>query len=489
MLIIAGLGPGDWNCLSLEVLKELSLKGGEEVWLRTKIHPVADWLKKEGYLFQSFDYLYDTLDSFEAVYEKISNEIIKMSKQKKVVYAVPGSPFVAEKSVKLILEKAKNENLEVKILPAMSFLDAVFSVLKLDPVEGFQLLDGLSFNREVLNSNIATIITQVYNPLVASEVKLSLLEYYPDEYLITVIKGAGIPEEEKIDTIPLYELDRLDWIDHLTCVYLPKIEENFSLTSNLDGLAKVMKALRSENGCPWDKEQNHNSLRRYLLEESYEVLEAIRQEDMDNLCEELGDLLLQIVFHAQIASENNYFELDEVIKGISEKMIRRHPHVFGEVKVENSDEVLINWDKIKQTEKGHDRKKNSVLDGVTEHAAALLKAQKIQHKAAKVGFDWENYEGALEKVYEELEEVKEAIEKGSKKELEDEIGDAFFALVNVSRLLKVDAETSLLGAIEKFKSRFQIVEGKIAEINKKITDFSLKELDVFWEKAKRQEKI
>jgi MazG family protein len=241
-----------------------------------------------------------------------------------------------------------------------------------------------------------------------------------------------------------------------------------------------MKRLRGENGCPWDHEQTHESLKPYLLEETYEVLEAIDKQDDSELTEELGDLLLQIVFHAQIASENRKFDIDDVARKIVEKLKRRHPHVFGKTKVGGSEEVLKNWEEIKK-----DEGKLSVLAGVPEHLPALLKARRVQEKSKRVGFDWDNIDGAFKKILEEVNELKEAAAEMNKKRTEEEFGDILFSLVNVSRFLGIDAESSLRKTINKFKKRFQYIESAVKKMgDKQLNNYSIHELDELWEEAK-----
>ena len=249
-------------------------------------------------------------------------------------------------------------------------------------------------------------------------------------------------------------------------------------------LARVMERLRAENGCPWDRKQTHESLKPYLIEEAYEVISAIDSGNDDELKEELGDLLLQIVFHAQIAKEEDRFDIDDVAKTIVEKLIRRHPHVFGDVKVSGSDEVLQNWEKIKKEEG-----KESIFDGVPEGLPSLLKARRVQEKAKRVGFDWDNIEGTLDKVKEEFDELSEAIKIGKKEKISEEFGDLLFSLVNVSRFLDIDAEDSLRQTIEKFMKRLKNVEKIIKNKGSKdLKNYTLNELDEIWEDVKRKEK-
>lgn len=254
----------------------------------------------------------------------------------------------------------------------------------------------------------------------------------------------------------------------------------------IEKLLEIMQKLRGKDGCPWDREQDHQSLRPYLLEEAYEVLDALDKQDMNNFCEELGDLLLQIVFHARIAEENGSFTFADVVRGINEKMIRRHPHVFGEIKVKDSDEVLTNWEEIKAWEKRNQAKAKSVLDEVPGSLPALMLAEKVQKKAAKTGFDWPNAKEAWSKVQEELSEVEEAFRQQDRELLAEELGDLFFALVNITRLEKLPAEMLLHDAVGKFKRRFAYIEKQAEEKSADLAELTLEEMDKFWDEAKKQ---
>lgn len=482
-IIILGLGPG-----SLALVTQGALAAMEKaplVYLRTEKHPVVPFLLDKGLKFSSFDWIYEQGKSFEQVYQKITAEIIDLAQKnfQPVVYGVPGNPLVGEATVALILEESKKLKIPVQIIPGMSALDAIYSVLCLDPAQGVKIIDALSLDQQRPDPQMGNILLQVYNRFVASEVKLSLMEIYPDDYPITVVRAAGIEGEEMVVEVPLYQLDRLDFIDHLVSVYLPP-DQGQASPRTFQRLLDIMAILRGENGCHWDKEQDHLSLRPYLLEETYEVLETIEDQEMHKLCEELGDLLLQIVFHAQIAKENGDFEMGDVLESINEKMVRRHPHVFADVQVDNSAEVLVNWDKIKAMEK-KDERKTSLLDGIPKHLPALMLAYKIQQKAAKVGFDWEKAEAAWEKVQEELAEVGEALKEGRKTEIEEELGDLLFALVNVCRLLDLYPEVLLQQTVVKFKKRFFFMEQEAEKMQKNLAQMSLQEMDELWEKAKK----
>ncbi len=254
----------------------------------------------------------------------------------------------------------------------------------------------------------------------------------------------------------------------------------------LEQLLDVMEKLRSKEGCPWDREQTHESIKPYLIEETYEVLETIDEKNMDKLKEELGDLLLQVVFHAQMAKESGYFTMDDVIESICHKMIIRHPHVFGDVTVEDSAEVLVNWEAIKATE-ANMQDRVSGLDGVPKGLPALMQAYKLQKKAARVGFDWTEVQGAWEKVKEEVMELSTEIKGGNKRETENEFGDLLFALVNVARFYKVQPELALLGTCDKFVSRFHYIEEMAKKQGKVLSQMSLAEMDQLWDEAKKKE--
>ncbi|RKU29768.1 nucleoside triphosphate pyrophosphohydrolase [Candidatus Poribacteria bacterium] len=253
-----------------------------------------------------------------------------------------------------------------------------------------------------------------------------------------------------------------------------------------ESLVDVIATLRGENGCPWDREQTHTSLKSTLIEETYETVEAIDSGDSNHLKEELGDLLLNIMLQAQIADESENFDIYDVIESLTEKLIRRHPHVFGNVEVENADEVVKNWESIKSQEEGFEDRK-SVLDGIPNALPSLLRSQKIQKRAARVGFDWENISDVFNKVVEELDEVNDSIKKNDQDEIELEIGDLLFSVVNLCRFVDLHAEETLRKANRKFVRRFKRMETELNLQGKNISDQSLEELDRIWEKVKKDD--
>lgn len=478
---VIGLGAGDLNQLSLGLYKLLQ-ESSEDVYLRTKEHPVIKQLESEGLTFRSFDHIYEKYDTFEAVYEEISETLFELAEKGSIVYAVPGHPLVAERTVQLLLERGEKREIKIEIGGGQSFLDPLFQAVKIDPIEGFQLLDATSLKRDEIEIRQHLIIGQVYDTFMASEVKLTLMEMLPDDYEVYIVTAAG-SKEEKVTKIPLYELDREVTLNNLTSVYVPPVTDEVILYKKFSKLRQIISQLRGPDGCPWDKEQTHQSLKRYLIEEAYELIEAIDEEDIDHVIEELGDVLLQVMLHAQIGEDDGYFSIDDVIESISDKMVRRHPHVFGDIQADTSEEVLKNWQEIKNTEKGGEQDR-SLLDGVGKHLPNPLRAYELQKKAAKVGFDWEEVEEALAKVKEEIQEFEVEMKENNSERLLKEFGDIMFALINVARFYKINPEEALFHTNQKFIRRFAYVEECVKESGKEFKDFSLVELDEFWNEAK-----
>lgn len=258
--------------------------------------------------------------------------------------------------------------------------------------------------------------------------------------------------------------------------------------SNFEELVDVMKRLRAPEGCPWDREQTHDSLKPYMLEEAYEALEAIDLRDDDELCKELGDVLLQVVFHAQIADEEQRFSIDDVAGSIVEKLVRRHPHVFGDVQVKDAKNVLENWEEIKKQERRDaGQQQPSHLDGIPKSLPALMRAQRVQSRAARQGFDWPNAEGALDKVEEEFAELRQAQSDQSTEAIEDEFGDLLFSVVNTARFLQINPEDALRRSVDKFERRFRAIESELNKSDRSMRDTALSELDELWDEIKRRE--
>ena len=509
-LAIVGLGPGAVGHLSLETLKLLEERF---VILRTEIHPTVAELKRRGISYIPCDAWYEKEATFEEVYDKITSFVIDQARDKEVVYAVPGSPLVAERTVVLLREKAKRCNISLTIKPAMSFLDLAYAYLGIDPIDGLRIIDAQDFAVLADAGQYPLMITQVYNKMVASDMKLALMDVLPDETEVYFLRNLGL-EDEECRKVPLFEIDRQPVIDHLTSVFIshqPRkvlqsvfrtAEEEKADTAEKIGywkrfpllkhktqfdvrpLADVMQVLREPGGCPWDREQDFKTIRANLIEECYEFLEAVDDKDAHGMVEELGDILMQVAFHACMAEEKGMFTLQDVIDGVTDKLIERHPHVFGTVKVANSDEVLTNWEAIKRQGKP-ERKR--VLDGIYKGLPSLLRAHKIQKRVAKVGFDWTETEDVKKKVLEEWKEFNEAAALQDQDAMEKELGDLYFSMVNFARHLGLESETALNRCNNRFVTRFEHVEDCVTESGKKWSDYSLDELDRFWDEAKEKE--
>lgn len=480
-LTILGLGAGDLNQLALGTYRKL--KEADFIVARTDQHPVIVELKAEGVSISSFDEVYEKHDAFEPVYEEIVERLLSFCHEKTVTYVVPGHPLVAERTVQLLIEREKLGEIELDIAGGNSFLDPMFAALRIDPIEGFQLLDGTDLSRDAVQMTQHILIGQVYDAFVASEVKLSLMEKYTYNHPVTIVTAAGT-SSEKLQTVPLFELDRVTEIDNLTTVYIPPVLEREERLKDWSTFREIIATLRAPDGCPWDREQTHNSLKKYLIEETHELIEAINNEEDEAMIEELGDVLLQVFLHAQIGEDDGYFALEDVLETVASKMIRRHPHVFTEKVIENADEVVQSWQEIKTQEKPI---VESLLEGQNRYASSLLTSLNYQKEAAKVGFDWPNIEGAFDKFKEEWEEFQKEVENGSKARQLDELGDVFFTLVNIARFLKLSPEEAMMHANEKFKRRFLYVEKCVQKDKDQFGAYSLEELEDFWQLAKREE--
>jgi tetrapyrrole methylase family protein/MazG family protein len=411
-----------------------------------------------------------------------------------VTYAVPGHPCIGEETVRLIRERAAASGMPVTVIGSASFVEASLAAAGVSLSEPLLIVDALRLSgmdlpaactSYVSMTDAALLLYQVYDAAAASAAKLALLETRPDDLEVTVVQAAGVPGKEHVERIPLRLLDRIH-ADHLTTVYVPAVPPEQRTRSFAD-LVGVMSRLRGEGGCPWDRKQDHRTLRKWLLEECYEAVEAIDNDDLANLCDELGDVLLQIVFHAQVATESGAFTIADVIEAIVTKLIRRHPHVFGDGDADSPEAVVRNWEAIKATERGDRPAPESALDGVPVALPALNRAQEMGERAARVGFDWPDVGGVMAKIAEELEEIRDAVQSGDRAAVEREIGDMLFAVVNLARWTEVDAEEALRTMLGRFAKRFRHIEAEAARSGRAMSAMTIEELDALWERAKRGE--
>jgi tetrapyrrole methylase family protein / MazG family protein len=484
-ITVIGLGAGTIEQLPLGIYRFL-LTNKHTLFARTAHHPVIESLKQEGIVFQSFDSVYEKHENFEEVYDEIVKTLLKEAEKEPIVYAVPGHPMLAEATVKKLIDMEKeDDSIKIMLRGGQSYLDSLFQALKIDPIEGFQLVDATSFHRFDLQYSQHIIFCQVYDEYIASEVKLTLMEDLPYDYEVFIVDAAGT-NEEKVMASPLFELDRNLKMSNLMSVYIPPVPENLR-NHQFNRLRQVIQKLRGPDGCPWDQKQTHESLKPYLIEEAYEVIDAINKQNDDMLLEELGDVLLQIMMHSQIGEEEGYFTIDDVIKSITDKMIRRHPHVFGEENVHNASEVEQNWEQIKIEEKGNKPSNTSLLDEIEKSLPNLLYAYELQKRAAKIGFDWDEVAPICDKILEEIEEFKDALTNNERNEIEGEFGDILFALVNLARHYKINPELALYETNEKFVRRFKSMEEQAKQSGISLKDLTLEEMDKLWDKAKQLE--
>lgn len=478
-IYIIGLGPGSVNALTLGAVERIN--SGDKNYLRTEKHPTIKYFKDKNISYKSYDYLYNREDDFNNVYQKVVKDLIDESKKyERINYFVPGNPMVAEKTVEILI----SHDIDYEIISGMSFIEPLIELVRRDPINGLKVVDGATFNDLIVDINSDMIITQVYNRRILSEVKLILSEIYGDEYKVYLIRAAGIKEQEEKFMISIFELDRNHEVDSLTSIYVPKIEENNKKIFDFNDLLGIISILRSKNGCPWDIEQTHESIRQAMIEEAYEVVDAIDKGDIDGLIEELGDVLFQVVFHSKLGIEDGEFNIYDITSTLANKLIYRHPHVFLEKNVAKADEIVYNWNELKYAKRNITKTSEKFKD--LPKLPSLMMSYKVQQKAAEIGFDWDDISGPLDKIKEEHGEVLEAIEtyELGHRRIEEEIGDLIFAIVNLSRFVNINPEVALNTTINKFINRFEYMEGKAEKIGKSLENMTLEEMDLLWNEAK-----
>lgn len=459
-MTILGLGPGPAALLTQQAAAVL--QNAPEVYLRTSIHPTVAGLP-EHLQVRSFDRLYQQLPTFEAVYTAIVDEVWRLAQRPEgVVYAVPGHPLVAEATVQALLARAKAEGREATVVPGLSFIEPALTALGIDPFgaesSGLQLVDALSPS---IDPGRPALVGQLYSRDVASQLKLELLELYPAEHPVSVVIAAGCPDQ-RVLALPLYQLDREPALDHLTCLYVPALTLAENMAS-FGGLLDIVAKLRAPDGCPWDREQTHQSLKPYLIEEAYEALEALEQDDPDSLQEELGDLLLNILLHCQIASENGDFSARDAIRGIAEKLIRRHPHVFGEVQVASAAEVVQNWEAIKSKERAE---RTSVLKSLPKSLPALAYTRSLQERLSQLDLPME--EGLAASA------------------LATDLGRRLFSLAVQAAGAGDNPEEVLRHANTSFRQAFERLEALAWERGATVQDLPLAERAALWQQVWRE---
>jgi tetrapyrrole methylase family protein/MazG family protein len=463
-VVVVGLGPAGADVLlpiARSALEKISVR-----YVRTARHPAVADLAAEGIVLQPLDALYDSGDDLDKVYGAIASFVVDAAREHGVVaYAVPGNPNVAERTVDLL----RATGVEIEVVPGLSFADLAWVRLGVDPMGGARVVDARAFATEAAGFSGPMLLAQCDSQYVLSDVKLALLDALGPEHEVVVLQRLGLPEE-RMFTIPLAELDRAVEPDHLTSVFVDSGEVR--VAAELARLVALTERLRGPGGCPWDAAQTHHSLRRHVLEEAYEVAEAI--EDLpaeapggdiaigayDALEDELGDLLFQVMIHSVLAAEAGAFTIADVAQHVHDKLVHRHPHVFGDVQVDNADAVVTNWEQIKKAEKGH----TSLVEGVGSGLPALLTAQKLLRKAASIGLEPD-------------------LTTATRIESEQQLGDTLAALVAAGAAAGVDGESALAGWVRRFKERFVRMEILASDAGINLPDAESEVVRGLWDAA------
>ena len=494
VVTVVGLGPGPVGLVTQETREAIA--AATTRFVRTTRHPSAALVGDAI----SFDDEYERHDTFAEVYAAIATRVSEAAlRDGSALYAVPGSPGVLEDVVQRLLADTR---LDVRVMSAVSFLDLAWLRLGIDPVNhGVRLVDAHRFAEVAADDCGPFLVAQCHADWVLSEVKLAHDSARGDEPVV-VLHHLGLPDEQVVTTT-WDDIDRLERAhgvvaDHLTSIYIAQLAE--PVASEMARLHRLARTLREQ--CPWDREQTHASLVRYLIEETYEVVDALNALDAndpttdDALIEELGDLLYQIEFHTTIAEQEGRFSLADVARATHDKLVRRHPHVFGDASATTAGDVVKTWDEIKQAERAERATRAMRAErttdapdffaGVARAAPSLSLAQKLQKRAAEVGFDWPDITGATAKLTEEISELQEATQAGDHDAVRMELGDVLFSVVNVARKLGLDAETALRQASDKFIARFTRVQQLAAQRGLDLANCDLVQLDALWDDAKRE---
>jgi tetrapyrrole methylase family protein/MazG family protein len=457
-VVVVGLGPAGADLMLPTARQKLSYLTHR--YVRTARHPAVDELAAHGLDFVSFDDRYDVADRFDDLYREIAGELVAAaSEHGQVCYAVPGSPAVAERTVGLLRDAEARGEITLEVVPGISFVDLAWSRLGVDPMDGARLVDAQTFAVDAAGLTGPILVAHCISRLLLSDVKLALLEALPADAPVTVLQRLGLPSEH-VFTVPLEALDRDVEPDHLTSVFVDA--GSTAVAGEFAALVALSERLRAPGGCPWDAEQTHHSLARYLLEEAYETVETIEAlpadapdgpvpaEDYARLEDELGDLLYQVVFHTVLAREAGAFTVADVARGVHDKLVRRHPHIFGDVTAGTVSEVMTNWEQIKKAERGSD----SIVDSISPGLPSLLYAHKLYRKAASVGLDPGTDGEALDRAALAIDALRDAGTGAT----EAALGDLLGAAVVLARARGVDAESSLRAWSARFRDRFVRME-------------------------------
>ncbi len=469
-ITVISLGPGDRAYITLGAMD--TMKNARRLILRTARCDAADYLKKEGVAFDALDPLYDSSEDFDELNKNAVNALLEAARTENVVYAVFDA--AQDETVKRLMKT----DAPVTLTPGVPLAAPLMCAAKKADAQAVP-----ASMLENWDANAPLLLTELDSPLLAGEIKLRLLPEYGEKQQVLFFPPEKKGAARAFEAIELVALDRQRAYDHTAAALIVPVELAKKERFSFDDLVRVMDKLRSENGCPWDREQTHQSLRQYLIEEAYETTAAIDDEDWPHAADELGDVLLQVVFQANIGRQYGTFELSDITTAICKKMIARHPHIFGDASALTSAEVTTNWEELKRRERGISSASESLMD-VSRGLPPLMRAEKVQKKAALVNFDFDGPEQALLKVHEEADEVLEELR--AQRDPAEEVGDLLFSCVNVGRLSHVECETALIKAAEKFVKRFQSMENLIKTDGKSFKDLTTAEMDVYWNRSKHR---
>jgi tetrapyrrole methylase family protein / MazG family protein len=483
IITIIGLGYGNGHLIPDQARSLIE----ESSWIYTRAcnHTLIRNISKAKEIID-FDELFRDPESLPKLSSQISEQIIKIAKRSKnVVYLTPGNPYLGDQISFEITKQARNSKIQVNYIILGDQPSAIFSELNQYPSSQLFIVDALELSDQHVppfSPGSDVLISHINSQTLALQMKKVLLSVYPSDHPIQLLSYFS-ENDKKLISCRLSELGQNIFLNEYYLIYLSALDRGYSF----EAFQEIIAHLRAPDGCPWDKEQTHLSLRSHLLEETYELLNAIDNLDKEAMQEEFGDLLLQIVLHAQIASESSEFNMNTIIQGVYSKIIRRHPHVFSDLHLVDTKGVLLNWERLKEKERQeNDKGEASLLDGVALTLPGLLQADQYQRRAARVGFDWSDLNSVLDKLNEELLEVNSAHDDESRT---DEIGDLLFAVVNLARWYKIDPENALRATNEKFRRRFSYIEKQARLAGRSVDELSLDEMENYWQEAKSENRI
>lgn len=475
-IVLIGLGTGDVNLLTRQAWNLLN--SINEIYLSsTQYLDLTEY--PENLSIQTFES--NNGETIEVANEKIIETVIDLGQRPEgVVYGVLGSPLMLDFISQEIENRTKNTGISVQKIAGSNYVETILEKLEVDKPSQVSVVDANSMlNKHHVSfpPSSPAIIFNLNSPQIAENAKNILSTLYPNDHVVQIVHRVGT-QNKNVEELKLQEIADSKYLGFFSCLYIPSLGENTAF----EDFQELIAHLRAPEGCPWDREQTHQTLRTNLLEETYEVLAAIDQGDVKAMQEEFGDLLLQIVLHAQIAAEYGEFNMSDVIHGIHTKLVRRHPHVFGDLELDKADAVIKNWERLKAQERHENGdEEKGLLDSIAIAMPALAVADAYQKRAARVGFDWKDIQGVIDKVKEEMDEFEQA---ENAKEKAEEFGDLLFSLVNLARWIKVDPETALRETNLKFKTRFAVIETEARNQGVGLSDMSLEEMDAIWEISK-----